>query len=162
MKTDPIPRSKKYFCCICFNSVGTAGHYLPCETALGPGKALFIRPTPLSLALPYTQNSCVLQQRRHSISSLIFSNFFSRKRLLTQTCFLVEVEAEEHLSHSPLPRQLHESPLNHIPTLNASALFIDLRSVKADFSTDEMNDFLKDLGCKGPLHFTPSHLLQDS
>jgi hypothetical protein len=47
------------------------------------------------------------------------------------------------------PRPVHESPLNHIPALNENALFIDLRSVKADFSMEEKNDFLfKDLGCK--------------
>ena len=50
---------------------------------------------------------------------------------------------------SSSPRQLHESPLNHIQALNENALFIDLRSVKADFSMEERNDFLlKDLGCK--------------
>ena len=50
---------------------------------------------------------------------------------------------------SSSPRQLHESPLNHVQALNENALFIDLRSVKADFSMEERNDFLlKDLGCK--------------
>jgi hypothetical protein len=46
---------------------------------------------------------------------------------------MVVVEAGGHLSHSPLPSQLHESSLNHIPALNDNALFIDLRSVKVDF-----------------------------
>jgi hypothetical protein len=53
------------------------------------------------------------------------------------------------LGNASSPRQLHESPLNHVPALNTNALFVDLRSVKADFSMDERNDFLlKDLGCK--------------
>jgi hypothetical protein len=53
------------------------------------------------------------------------------------------------LSHSSSPRQLHESPLNNVQALSANALFIDLRSVKADFSVEERNDFLlKDLGRK--------------
>jgi hypothetical protein len=50
---------------------------------------------------------------------------------------------------SSSPGQLHESPLHHVQALNENALFIDLRSVKADFSMEERNDFLlKDLGCK--------------
>jgi hypothetical protein len=54
-----------------------------------------------------------------------------------------------HLSHSSSPRQLPESPLNHITALNMNVLFINLRSIKANFSMDERNDFLlKDLGCK--------------
>ena len=52
------------------------------------------------------------------------------------------------ISHSS-SRPVHESPLNHIPALNENAIFIDLRSVKADFSMEERNDFLlKDLKCK--------------
>jgi hypothetical protein len=46
------------------------------------------------------------------------------------------------------PRPLHEAPLHHIPALNENALFIDLRSVKAEYSLEERSDFLiKDLGC---------------
>ena len=46
------------------------------------------------------------------------------------------------------PRPLHEAPLHHIPALNENALFIDLRSVKAEYSMEERSDFLiKDLGC---------------
>ena len=50
-------------------------------------------------------------------------------------------------SSSPPPLPLHESPLNHVPALNVNSAFIDLRSVKADHTMKERNDFLiKDLG----------------
>ena len=46
------------------------------------------------------------------------------------------------------PRPLHEAPLHHVPARNENALFIDLRSVKAEYSMEERSDFLiKDLGC---------------
>jgi hypothetical protein len=46
------------------------------------------------------------------------------------------------------PRPLHGAPLHHIPALNENALFIDLRSVKAEYSIKERSDFLiKDQGC---------------
>jgi len=52
------------------------------------------------------------------------------------------------VSRASPSRPLHDAPLNHIPALNENALFIDLRSVKVEYSMEERNDFLlKDLAC---------------
>jgi hypothetical protein len=58
-------------------------------------------------------------------------------------------DLQGHLPLFSLPRPLHETPPNRILALNENALFIDLCSVKADFSMEERYDFLlNDLKCK--------------
>ncbi len=125
--------------------------------ALGPGQASFIGLPPPSVHL------CIVFFSVYSLTQLSLLT-----AVFVKTTFILAVDFRrsfrEMASYSETlrggggglrgrlsssPRQLHESPLNHVQALNENALFIDLRSFKADFSMEERNDFLlKDLGCK--------------
>ena len=105
---------------------------------------------PIFLFIPHSSASLASTGEDDIHSRLYFSPIFSRKMAsYADTLRGGGGGLRGRLSHPSSPRQLHESPLNHIPALNENALFIDFRSVKADFSMEERNDFLlKDLGCK--------------